>query len=147
MLIEDLGFALVQTLAVVLLGFTLRTYNLMPERASMGMGLFTATVSLPALLFVNMAELSFGDIEISFVVAVLISKSLMFFMVLCMSAAMDNKFSRRLGNACVVSWCSGPVRSKRIVGDASIQASLRHAHTPFKGSFHRSRRYYCRPGC
>lgn len=70
--------ALVQTFAIILLGYGCGLFCVLsPEQAS-GVGKFVATVSLPGLLFRSMVKLDLHAVDWRFVVGIFVSKTIVF---------------------------------------------------------------------
>ena len=61
-----------------MLGWLAGFYKIIPKQESKGLNLFVGKFSLPVLIFVSLASLNFQNIEWSFLVAITISKSIIF---------------------------------------------------------------------
>jgi predicted permease len=74
-LLNNLLPALLQTFAVVLLGYVSARWRLLPAGSDTVLGAYTATFALPALIFQNMASLNLGQASVGLLLGVLAAKS------------------------------------------------------------------------
>ncbi|KAF7286570.1 hypothetical protein GWI33_004610 [Rhynchophorus ferrugineus] len=80
--IENLYPALLQCFVVILCGYLAGRMNLISETEAKGMNTFVGTFSLPALIFMSLAELDLRSVNWIFLLSILISKSVVFFSVI-----------------------------------------------------------------
>ncbi|XP_050299819.1 integral membrane protein GPR155 [Anthonomus grandis grandis] len=80
--IENLYPALLQCFAIILSGYAAGRMNWISETESKGMNTFVGTFSLPALIFMSLAELDLSSVNWMFLVAILLAKSVVFFAVI-----------------------------------------------------------------
>ena len=64
-----------------MLGWLAGFYKIIPKQESKGLNLFVGKFSLPVLIFVSLANLNFSNVDWSFLLAITISKSIIFFVV------------------------------------------------------------------
>lgn len=81
----DLFPALVECFAIILCGYLAGRLSIITPSQAKGVGNFVGTFALPALLFRSMVELNFSSVNWTFVLAVFIGKSLVFFLVFVVS--------------------------------------------------------------
>ncbi|CAG9770867.1 unnamed protein product [Ceutorhynchus assimilis] len=80
--IENLYPALLQCFAIILSGYAAGRMNLISETEAKGMNTFVGTFSLPALIFMSLAELDLSSVNWMFLLSILVAKSLVFFTVI-----------------------------------------------------------------
>uniref|UniRef100_A0AAR5Q468 DEP domain-containing protein n=1 Tax=Dendroctonus ponderosae TaxID=77166 RepID=A0AAR5Q468_DENPD len=80
--IENLYPALLQCFAVILCGYAAGRMNLISETEGKGMSTFVGTFSLPALIFMSLAELELNTVNWLFLLSILVAKSMVFFTVI-----------------------------------------------------------------
>ena len=76
--LADLFPTLLQIFLTIMLGRLAGFYNIIPKQESKGLNLFVGKFSLPVLIFVSLENLNFKNIDWSFLVAITISKSIIF---------------------------------------------------------------------
>jgi predicted permease len=74
----SLGEALIVVFCITLLGFLMGRFDIIQPGNCVGMGQFLGLVALPALLFRAMATLDWSTVEWDFLIAVIVSKTVMF---------------------------------------------------------------------
>lgn len=79
--IDNLYPAIIQCFFIILAGYIAGRVSLISSSQSRGIGLFVSNFCLPALLFKNMCILDFSVVNWMFLTSILISKSLVFFLV------------------------------------------------------------------
>ncbi|XP_033763024.1 LOW QUALITY PROTEIN: integral membrane protein GPR155-like [Pecten maximus] len=79
--IDNLYPAIIQCFFIILVGYIAGRVSLISASQSRGIGLFVSNFCLPALLFKNMCILDFSVVNWLFLTSILISKSLVFFLV------------------------------------------------------------------
>ena len=79
--------ALVQAFLIIFLGYCAGRWRLIAESGVNGIARYTGTFALPALLFSEMLALRFDVVDWRFLGAILLSKSLVFVVVLCLTFA------------------------------------------------------------
>lgn len=92
----DLLPTLLQIFLTVFLGWIAGATNILGAQESRGISTFVGKFSLPALIFVSLATLNFQGVNWSFLLAILISKTIIFAIV------------------CVVEFCMQPAGSPRV---------------------------------
>lgn len=80
--IDNLYPAIVQCFAIILFGYMAGRMNVVSTSQGKGIGTFVSKFCLPALLFKNMCTLDFSVVDWNFLLSVLISKSVIFILVL-----------------------------------------------------------------
>jgi len=93
--IENLLPALLQIFLTVGLGWAAGASNVFNSKEARGLGLFVGKISLPALILTNLVCLDLSVIKWGFLLAVLVSKSIIFSLVL----ALDFLFNRNISRA------------------------------------------------
>ncbi|KAJ8676223.1 hypothetical protein QAD02_012009 [Eretmocerus hayati] len=83
--IDSLYLALVQCFGIIVCGYVAGRLEVITKTEANGLNTFVGTFSLPALIFLSMAKLDFSKVNWMFLIAVLIAKSLIFFIVLIVS--------------------------------------------------------------
>ncbi|XP_076059011.1 integral membrane protein GPR155 homolog anchor isoform X2 [Oratosquilla oratoria] len=73
--------AVIECFVIILCGYMAGRCNLISQTESKGLGTFVGTFSLPALIFMSMAQLDFSSVNWLFLLSIFLSKSLVFFMV------------------------------------------------------------------
>eukprot|EP01136_Pigoraptor_vietnamica_P027737 Opistho-1_new@84404 len=96
---SNLAPALAQTFVIILLGYALGRFKVVPLEAARAIGQFVSLISLPALLFLKMATLDFGTIDWVFLLGITISKSAVFVFVAIMTIVMKKGRPNRAGHA------------------------------------------------
>ena len=79
--IDNLYPAIIQCFVIILFGYMAGRMNLISSSHGKGIGAFVSKFCLPALLFKNMCTLDFSEVNWMFLFGVLISKSVIFIMV------------------------------------------------------------------
>ncbi|XP_058789020.1 integral membrane protein GPR155 [Phymastichus coffea] len=82
---DSLYLALVQCFVIILCGYIAGRLQVITKPEANGLNTFVGTFSLPALIFLSMAKLDFSTVNYKFLIAVFISKSIVFFVVLIIS--------------------------------------------------------------
>lgn len=80
--IENLYPALMQCFAIILCGYAAGRMNLISETEAKGMNTFVGTFSLPALIFMSLAELDLTSVNWMFLLSILVAKTIVFFAVI-----------------------------------------------------------------
>ena len=85
---------LLQIFLTVFLGWLSGTLGIFGTREAKGLGIFVSKYSLPALIFISLASLNISDIKWSFLLAILVSKSIIFITVLMVDLLLNRNMSR-----------------------------------------------------
>ncbi|XP_066144893.1 lysosomal cholesterol signaling protein [Euwallacea fornicatus] len=80
--IENLYPALLQCFAIILCGYAAGRMNLISETEAKGMNTFVGTFSLPALIFMSLAELDLTSVNWMFLSSIFLAKSIVFLSVI-----------------------------------------------------------------
>uniref|UniRef100_A0ABD2W0Q9 DEP domain-containing protein n=1 Tax=Trichogramma kaykai TaxID=54128 RepID=A0ABD2W0Q9_9HYME len=80
--IDSLYLALAQCFGIIVCGYIAGRLEVLTKLEANGLNTFIGTFSLPALIFLSMARLDFSTVNWRFLLAVLIAKSVVFFVVL-----------------------------------------------------------------
>ena len=91
---ENLLPTLLQIFLTVTLGYLAGSLGMFGRREARGLGVFVSKLSLPALIFISLASLDLHNIKWSFLLAILISKSLVFLLVLFLDLLLSKNLSR-----------------------------------------------------
>ena len=83
--IDNLYPAIIQCFVIILFGYMAGRMNVISSSHGKGIGAFVSKFCLPALLFKNMCTLDFSEVNWMFLLGVLISKSVIFIMVVIMT--------------------------------------------------------------
>ncbi|CAI7763687.1 unnamed protein product [Closterium sp. NIES-53] len=86
---ESLIPALWQSFAVILIGYACVKLEVVKPQHKQGLSLFVTKLALPALLFSGMASLDFSKVNWSFLLAVTIGKTAVFFLALGITMLLD----------------------------------------------------------
>ncbi|XP_074030113.1 integral membrane protein GPR155 homolog anchor isoform X2 [Leptinotarsa decemlineata] len=94
--IDNIYPALTQCFAIIICGYFAGRMNLISETEAKGISIFVGTFSLPALIFMSLAELDLSQINWLFLLSILISKSIVFFSVIAVTLLVGRplKFGR-----------------------------------------------------
>ncbi|XP_046688786.1 integral membrane protein GPR155-like, partial [Homalodisca vitripennis] len=76
--LDNLYPALIQCFAVIICGYVAGRIGLVTEEQSSGLNTFVGTFSLPSLIFLSLASLNLSDVNWYFLLAILVSKALVF---------------------------------------------------------------------
>ncbi len=79
--VNNLFPAIAQSFAVILIGYLFGRFNIIPPGEAKSIGILVGKLALPALLFKNLAILNLSAVSWSFMVGVLIAKSMVFVVV------------------------------------------------------------------
>ena len=82
--IENLYPAIVQCFVIILFGYIAGRWDVITPTQGKGIGTFVSKFCLPALLFKNMCILNFADVNWTFLLCILIAKSVVFFLVMAL---------------------------------------------------------------
>ena len=74
----DLLPTLLQIFLTIKLGWLAGFYKIISPQDARGLNIFVGKFSLPVLIFVSLASLDFGNVDWSFLLAITISKTLIF---------------------------------------------------------------------
>lgn len=83
--IDNLYLALIQCFAIILCGYIAGRFDVITRTEANGLNTFVGTFALPSLIFMSLAKLDFSLVNWKFLLAVLIAKSFVFFIVLGIS--------------------------------------------------------------
>ncbi|KOX79026.1 hypothetical protein WN51_10074 [Melipona quadrifasciata] len=83
--IDNLYLALIQCFAIILCGYIAGRFDVITKTEANGLNTFVGTFALPSLIFMSLAKLDFSLVNWKFLLAVLIAKSFVFFIVLGIS--------------------------------------------------------------
>jgi predicted permease len=86
--------ALLQIFLTVGLGWAAGSLGVFSPKEARGLGMFVGKISLPALILTNLASLDLSNIQWSFLLAVLVSKTIIFVMVLLLDFLLARDMSR-----------------------------------------------------
>lgn len=100
-ILENLYPAILQSFAVILLGYGTSRWNFIPASQCRGFSRYISHFALPALLFQKMATLSFGSVDWLFWTSILVAKGMMFILVFGLTLIVG--MPRRLGTAAIFS--------------------------------------------
>ena len=103
--VEDLSVALGKAMTLIVLGYFLRRLGAISAETVAGTGIFIGNVALPALLFLAMATLDFGQVNWTFVAALAVSRLFMFTAVL-LGVRMVTRGPTALGTATLYAMLS-----------------------------------------
>ena len=92
--LENLLPTLLQIFLTVGLGWAAGSLKMFGPKEARGLGMFVGKFSLPALIFISLASLDLSDIKWSFLLAVLISKSIIFGGVFMLDLLLNKNMSR-----------------------------------------------------
>jgi len=92
--LENLLPALLQIFLTMGLGWISGSLKMFGQKEARGLGMFVGKFSLPALIFISLASLDLTNIRWSFLLAILISKSIIFSFVLLLDYLLNKNFSR-----------------------------------------------------
>lgn len=79
---ENIYSSIVQCFSVIFIGYISARAHWISDTQVKGLGIFVSKFALPALLFQNMATLNFSSVKWTFLVSVLISKSVIFVLII-----------------------------------------------------------------
>ncbi|XP_053981546.1 integral membrane protein GPR155 [Hylaeus volcanicus] len=82
---DNLYLALIQCFAIILCGYIAGRFNVISKVEATGLNTFVGTFALPCLIFMSLAKLDFTLVNWKFLLAVLLAKSSIFFLVLGVS--------------------------------------------------------------
>jgi len=91
---ENLLPTLLQIFLTVGLGWLAGSLNMFGAKEARGLGIFVGKFSLPALIFISLASLNLSNIKWSFLLAILLSKSIIFILVLLLDFLINKNLSR-----------------------------------------------------
>ncbi|KNC25712.1 hypothetical protein FF38_12876 [Lucilia cuprina] len=77
--------ALVQCFGIIICGYIAGRFKIISNAETKGLGTFVGTFALPSLIFLSLVELNWNKVNWTFLLAMLISKSVVFFAVLIIS--------------------------------------------------------------
>ncbi|XP_076647904.1 integral membrane protein GPR155 homolog anchor [Halictus rubicundus] len=83
--IDNLYLALIQCFAIILCGYIAGRFDIITKTEGNGLNTFVGTFALPSLIFTSLAKLDFSLVNWKFLLAVLLAKSCIFFIVLGVS--------------------------------------------------------------
>ncbi|XP_032598863.2 LOW QUALITY PROTEIN: integral membrane protein GPR155-like [Drosophila grimshawi] len=88
--------ALVQCFGIIICGYLAGRFGIVTNAETKGLGTFVSTFALPSLIFLSMVELNWTNVNWSFLLAMFISKSVVFFAVLiiCLLVARPLNYAR-----------------------------------------------------
>ena len=82
---DNLYLALIQCFAIILCGYVAGRFDVITKTEANGLNTFVGTFALPSLIFMSLAKLDFSLVNWRFLLAVLLAKSCVFFIVLGVS--------------------------------------------------------------
>ncbi|KAG8225069.1 hypothetical protein J437_LFUL000048 [Ladona fulva] len=82
---DNLYPALIECFAVIICGYLAGRFNIISQTETKGLNTFVGTFSLPALIFLSMAELDLSVVNWMFLLSILVAKSIVFFAVVAVS--------------------------------------------------------------
>ncbi|XP_076756400.1 integral membrane protein GPR155 homolog anchor [Xylocopa sonorina] len=82
---DNLYLALIQCFAIILCGYIAGRFEIISKMEANGLNTFVGTFALPSLIFMSLAKLDFSLVNWKFLLAVLLAKSCIFFIVLGVS--------------------------------------------------------------
>lgn len=82
---DNLYLALIQCFAIILCGYIAGRFDVITKSEANGLNTFVGTFALPSLIFMSLAKLDFTLVNWKFLLAVLLAKSVVFFVVLGVS--------------------------------------------------------------
>ncbi|XP_043268261.1 integral membrane protein GPR155 [Venturia canescens] len=82
---DNLYLALIQCFAIILCGYAAGRLDIITKLEANGLNTFVGTFALPSLIFLSLAKLDFSLVNWRFLLAVLLAKSAVFFVVLAIS--------------------------------------------------------------
>ncbi|KAH8379317.1 hypothetical protein KR009_004178 [Drosophila setifemur] len=77
--------ALVQCFGIIICGYIAGRFKIISNAETKGLGTFVGTFALPSLIFLSLVELNWNAVNWSFLLAMLVSKAVVFFSVLIIS--------------------------------------------------------------
>ncbi|XP_037901142.1 integral membrane protein GPR155 [Glossina fuscipes] len=77
--------ALVQCFGIIICGYIAGRFKIISNAETKGLGTFVGTFALPSLIFLSLVELNWSAVNWTFLLAMLISKAVVFFVVLIIS--------------------------------------------------------------
>ncbi|XP_073838455.1 integral membrane protein GPR155 homolog anchor [Musca autumnalis] len=77
--------ALVQCFGIIICGYIAGRFKIITNAETKGLGTFVGTFALPSLIFLSLVELNWSKVNWTFLLAMLISKAIVFFVVLLIS--------------------------------------------------------------
>ncbi|ALC42981.1 CG7510 [Drosophila busckii] len=88
--------ALVQCFGIIICGYLAGRFKIITNAETKGLGTFVGTFALPSLIFMSLVELNWGAVNWTFLLAMLISKAIVFFAVLiiCLLVGRPLNYSR-----------------------------------------------------
>lgn len=89
--ITDLVAVNLQCFGLIILGYISRRFNLIGPEEAKGLNIFVSYFSLPAMIFQSLATLPLSNIDFNFVFSILVSKSIIFVLVLLITYALTCK--------------------------------------------------------
>ncbi|XP_071455001.1 lysosomal cholesterol signaling protein [Hetaerina americana] len=78
---DNLYPALLECFAIIICGYLAGRFNIISQTETKGLNTFVGTFSLPALIFLSMAQLDLSSVNWMFLLSILVSKSIVFFAV------------------------------------------------------------------
>lgn len=84
-MLDRLILALGETFTIIALGYVLRISNTLTGEHAAGIGRLVGRIALPALLFLAMATIDFGNVQWLFLLALALGKELVYWVVLGIS--------------------------------------------------------------
>ena len=91
---ENLLPTLLQIFITVALGWAAGSMSLFSQQEARGLGIFVGKFSLPSLIFISLASLNLSNIKWSFLLAVLVAKSIIFFVMMTLDYIINRNISR-----------------------------------------------------
>lgn len=82
---DDFYPALVQCFGIIICGYVAGRLKIITNSETKGLGTFVGTFALPCLIFLSLVELDWRTVNWTFLLAILISKSIVFFAVIAVS--------------------------------------------------------------
>ncbi|KAH8345752.1 hypothetical protein KR067_003058 [Drosophila pandora] len=88
--------ALIQCFGIIICGYIAGRFKIISNAETKGLGTFVGTFALPSLIFLSLVELNWSAVNWSFLLAMLVSKAVVFFAVLiiCLLVARPLNYAR-----------------------------------------------------
>lgn len=97
--LDNLYPALVECFGIILLGYFAGRFNFISDTEAKGLGTFVGTFSLPALIFGSLCKLNLMSVNWTFLLAIFISKAILFFGVLIVNMVIAASRSQTLARS------------------------------------------------
>lgn len=125
---DNLYLALIQCFAIILCGYIAGRFDVISKSEANGLNTFVGTFALPSLIFMSLAKLDFSLVNWKFLLAVLIAKSCVFFIVLGVSLVIK----RQTNPGCAALFAIFTTQSNDFaIGYPMIDALYGHTHPEY----------------